>query len=148
MKQDSAWLMCFTELFMKVKLQSEIPLDHLLPPSCMYCGWHHLFISISVYYVGPDGWKKLSGDDVGELHYQYNPVQEAFVEQQMAEVPAAWTWSAAWCELGPCIQGPWTVEAPCLWTLPCFVSSMLRDLFWDLLMFLSNLYAVIIPMWL
>ncbi|KAM0928116.1 hypothetical protein ACQ4PT_002280 [Festuca glaucescens] len=44
---------------------------------------------VSVYYVGPDGWKKLSGDDVGELHYQYNPVQEAFVEQQMAEVPAA-----------------------------------------------------------
>ncbi|KAM0928121.1 hypothetical protein ACQ4PT_002283 [Festuca glaucescens] len=44
---------------------------------------------VSVYYVGPEGWKKLSGDDVGELHYQYNPVQEGFVEQQMAEVPAA-----------------------------------------------------------
>ncbi|KAB5545179.1 hypothetical protein DKX38_013291 [Salix brachista] len=28
----------------------------------------------SVYYVGPDGWKKLSGDDVSELHYKYYPV--------------------------------------------------------------------------
>jgi hypothetical protein len=29
---------------------------------------------LSVYYVGPQGWKKLSGDDVGELHYKYYPV--------------------------------------------------------------------------
>ncbi|XP_060212402.1 proteasome subunit beta type-5 [Lycium barbarum] len=43
----------------------------------------------SVYHVGPNGWKKLSGDDVGELHYNYYPVEVAAVEQEMAEVPAA-----------------------------------------------------------
>ncbi|KAJ8615776.1 hypothetical protein MRB53_035148 [Persea americana] len=42
----------------------------------------------SVYYVGPDGWKKLSGDDVGELHYKYYPVVPSSVEQEMAEVAA------------------------------------------------------------
>ncbi|BFG16144.1 hypothetical protein CerSpe_024180 [Prunus speciosa] len=31
----------------------------------------------SVYHVGPNGWKKLSGDDVGELHYHYYPVVQA-----------------------------------------------------------------------
>ncbi|KAJ8447753.1 hypothetical protein Cgig2_015116 [Carnegiea gigantea] len=45
---------------------------------------------VSVYYVGPDGWKKLSGDDVGELHYHYYPVVPAeVVEQEMAEVGGA-----------------------------------------------------------
>eukprot|EP00246_Nothoceros_aenigmaticus_P008988 TRINITY_DN24268_c0_g1_i1.p1 TRINITY_DN24268_c0_g1~~TRINITY_DN24268_c0_g1_i1.p1 ORF type:complete len:276 (+),score=40.75 TRINITY_DN24268_c0_g1_i1:205-1032(+) len=39
----------------------------------------------SVYYVGPDGWKKMSGDDVGELHYKYYPVAEEVVEQEMVE---------------------------------------------------------------
>ncbi|KAJ0095872.1 hypothetical protein Patl1_16909 [Pistacia atlantica] len=39
----------------------------------------------SVYHVGPNGWKKLSGDDVGELYYQYNPVSTSTVEQEMAE---------------------------------------------------------------
>ncbi|KAH9708302.1 proteasome subunit beta type-5-B [Citrus sinensis] len=34
----------------------------------------------SVYYVGPNGWKKLSGDDVGELHYHYYPVTPNPVE--------------------------------------------------------------------
>ncbi|EXC06139.1 Proteasome subunit beta type-5 [Morus notabilis] len=43
----------------------------------------------SVYYVGPDGWKKLSGDDVGELHYKYYPVTAGTVEQEMAEVSGA-----------------------------------------------------------
>ncbi|KAK9707546.1 hypothetical protein RND81_07G204200 [Saponaria officinalis] len=44
----------------------------------------------SVYHVGPDGWKKLSGDDVGELHYEYYPiVPSTTVEQEMAEVGAA-----------------------------------------------------------
>ncbi|CAN0929249.1 Proteasome subunit beta type-5 [Linum grandiflorum] len=43
----------------------------------------------SVYYVGPDGWKKLSGDDVGDLHYMYNPVAPSTVEQEMVEVSAA-----------------------------------------------------------
>ncbi|KAH7684992.1 Peptidase T1A proteasome beta-subunit protein [Dioscorea alata] len=43
----------------------------------------------SVYFVGPNGWKKMSGDDVGELHYKYYPVTTTPVEQEMAEVPAA-----------------------------------------------------------
>lgn len=42
----------------------------------------------SVYYVGPTGWKKLSGDDVGELHYHYNPVTPTIVEQEMVEAAA------------------------------------------------------------
>ncbi|MQM09737.1 hypothetical protein Taro_042611, partial [Colocasia esculenta] len=41
----------------------------------------------SVYHVGPDGWKKLSGDDVGELHYHYYPVTPSPVEQEMVEIP-------------------------------------------------------------
>ncbi|GAB4838469.1 hypothetical protein Ancab_028013 [Ancistrocladus abbreviatus] len=40
----------------------------------------------SVYYVGPEGWKKLSGDDVGELHYKYYPVTPTVAEQEMAEL--------------------------------------------------------------
>jgi len=42
----------------------------------------------SVYHVGPNGWKKLSGDDVGELHYTYYPVTPETVEQEMVEVAA------------------------------------------------------------
>ncbi|RZC74666.1 hypothetical protein C5167_050147 [Papaver somniferum] len=42
-----------------------------------------------VYYVGPDGWKKMSGNDVGELHYSYYPVVPSVVEQEMTEVPVA-----------------------------------------------------------
>eukprot|EP00250_Pteridium_aquilinum_P007726 c17391_g1_i1 orf=140-970(+) len=42
----------------------------------------------SVYYVGPEGWKKLTGDDVSELHYKYYPVAEAVVEQEMIEASA------------------------------------------------------------
>ncbi|KAK7844467.1 proteasome subunit beta type-5 [Quercus suber] len=38
-----------------------------------------------VYYVGLDGWKKLFGDDVGELHYHYNPVMRSTVEHEMVE---------------------------------------------------------------
>ncbi|AQL02033.1 Proteasome subunit beta type [Zea mays] len=44
---------------------------------------------VSVYHVGPDGWTKLSGDDVGELHYHYYPVQKTPVEQEMADAPTA-----------------------------------------------------------
>ncbi|KAJ3694376.1 hypothetical protein LUZ60_009856 [Juncus effusus] len=44
---------------------------------------------VSVYHVGPDGWKKLSGDDVTELHYKYYPVEAAPVEQEMTDVPPA-----------------------------------------------------------
>lgn len=29
--------------------------------------------TVSVYHVGPDGWTKVSGTDVSELHYQYYP---------------------------------------------------------------------------
>ncbi|CAM6129831.1 unnamed protein product [Calypogeia fissa] len=39
----------------------------------------------SVYYVGPEGWVKKSGDDVGELHYKYYPITEPIVEQEMGE---------------------------------------------------------------
>jgi 20S proteasome subunit beta 5 len=28
---------------------------------------------VSVYHVTKQGWTKVSGDDVGELHYHYNP---------------------------------------------------------------------------
>lgn len=44
---------------------------------------------VSVYHVGPNGWKKLSGDDVGELHYKYYPVEPTAVEQEMTEVSIA-----------------------------------------------------------
>lgn len=50
--------------------------------------WNILFEP--VYHVGPDGWKKLSGDDVGELHYKYYPVMPSTVEQEMSEVAGAW----------------------------------------------------------
>ncbi|KAJ7530749.1 hypothetical protein O6H91_14G017300 [Diphasiastrum complanatum] len=39
----------------------------------------------SVYYVGPEGWKKIAGDDVSELHYKYYPVSQPVVEQEMVE---------------------------------------------------------------
>ncbi|KAH0866327.1 hypothetical protein HID58_083538 [Brassica napus] len=42
----------------------------------------------SVYHVGPNGWTKLSGDDVGELHYHYYPVPPAIAEQVMEEAAA------------------------------------------------------------
>lgn len=51
--------------------------------------YSNLWCYLSVYYVGPDGWKKLSGDDVGELHYKYYPVEPAVVEQEMTEVSGA-----------------------------------------------------------
>jgi 20S proteasome subunit beta 5 len=41
--------------------------------------------------VGPDGWKKLSGDDVGELHYHYHPVKKTLVEHVMGDAPSAST---------------------------------------------------------
>lgn len=31
----------------------------------------------AVYHVTADGWKKVRGDDVGELHYEYYPTPEA-----------------------------------------------------------------------
>eukprot|EP00959_Pyramimonas_sp_CCMP1952_P240048 5016553-Pyramimonas_sp.AAC.1 len=31
--------------------------------------------TVSVYHVTQDGWTKVSGDDVGELHYHYNPAE-------------------------------------------------------------------------
>jgi 20S proteasome subunit beta 5 len=40
----------------------------------------------SVYYVGPQGFKKMSGDDVGELHYKYYPIPEPTVEAEMEDV--------------------------------------------------------------
>ncbi|KAL0004536.1 hypothetical protein SO802_012097 [Lithocarpus litseifolius] len=43
----------------------------------------------NVCYVGHSGWKKLSGDDVGELHYKYYLVMPSTVEQEMVEVAGA-----------------------------------------------------------
>ncbi|KAK1405081.1 Proteasome endopeptidase complex [Heracleum sosnowskyi] len=43
----------------------------------------------SVYYVGPDGWKNLSGNDVGKLHYQYNPVEPVVIRHDMDVVSGA-----------------------------------------------------------
>lgn len=31
----------------------------------------------AVYHVTKDGWKKVRGDDVGQLHYKYYPAAEA-----------------------------------------------------------------------
>lgn len=46
----------------------------------------------AVYYVGPEGWVKKSGDDVGELHYKYYPIAEPIVEQEMGEaVSTSWS---------------------------------------------------------
>ncbi|CAI5949295.1 unnamed protein product [Closterium sp. NIES-65] len=38
----------------------------------------------SVYHVGPEGWKKVSGDDVTELHYKYYPLKEEVKEEAEA----------------------------------------------------------------
>ncbi|CAK0786211.1 Proteasome subunit beta type-5-B [Coccomyxa viridis] len=32
--------------------------------------------TVSVYHVTADGWKKVRGDDVGQLHYKYYPTRE------------------------------------------------------------------------
>ena len=32
---------------------------------------------LPVYHVTKDGWKKVRGEDVGQLHYQYYPAAEA-----------------------------------------------------------------------
>lgn len=55
---------------------------------CLYFTFNELTFE-SVYHVGPNGWKKLSGDDVGELHYKYYPVMPSTVEQEMVEVAGA-----------------------------------------------------------
>ncbi|CAD7701081.1 unnamed protein product [Ostreobium quekettii] len=31
--------------------------------------------TVSAYLITPDGWKKMLGSDVGDLHYEYNPTQ-------------------------------------------------------------------------
>ncbi|CAK9166548.1 unnamed protein product [Ilex paraguariensis] len=50
----------------------------------------HMTLDLSlVYHVGPKGWKKLSGDDIGELHYMYYPVEPTIVEQEMTELSVA-----------------------------------------------------------
>ena len=33
--------------------------------------------TVSVYHVTKDGWKKVMGDDVGDLHFQYYPQPES-----------------------------------------------------------------------
>lgn len=63
---------------------SVVCLFHGLSVFCHCNSW-----IVSVYHVGPDGWKKLSGDDVGELHYHYYPAEVAAVDHEMTEVPVA-----------------------------------------------------------
>ena len=46
--------------------------------------------TVSVYYVNKDGWTKVSGDDVGDLHYKYykdgkNPATNANTFESMME---------------------------------------------------------------
>ncbi|KAF5746475.1 hypothetical protein HS088_TW06G00646 [Tripterygium wilfordii] len=54
------------------------------------CNLYKMFDRLfHVYSCGPNGWKKLSGDDVGELHYKYYPVTPGTVEQEMTEVAGA-----------------------------------------------------------
>ena len=36
-----------------------------------------LIVWRAVYHVTKDGWKKVRGDDVGQLHYKYYPAPEA-----------------------------------------------------------------------
>ena len=38
--------------------------------------------TVSVYHVGPDGWTKMSGTDVGELHYEYYPADPIATEAE------------------------------------------------------------------
>lgn len=38
---------------------------------------HQTVMVAAVYHVTADGWKKVRGDDVGELHYEYYPAPEA-----------------------------------------------------------------------
>lgn len=46
--------------------------------SCTLVAMHCLSGDVSaVYHVTADGWKKVRGDDVGELHYEYYPTPEA-----------------------------------------------------------------------
>eukprot|EP00244_Chara_vulgaris_P011529 TRINITY_DN5748_c0_g2_i2.p1 TRINITY_DN5748_c0_g2~~TRINITY_DN5748_c0_g2_i2.p1 ORF type:complete len:289 (+),score=47.38 TRINITY_DN5748_c0_g2_i2:310-1176(+) len=45
--------------------------------------------TVSVYHIGPDGWEKVSGDDVNDLHYAYYPVpstNQMPPEQSMTDV--------------------------------------------------------------
>eukprot|EP00475_Leptophrys_vorax_P034295 TRINITY_DN5512_c0_g1_i1.p1 TRINITY_DN5512_c0_g1~~TRINITY_DN5512_c0_g1_i1.p1 ORF type:complete len:269 (+),score=6.01 TRINITY_DN5512_c0_g1_i1:97-903(+) len=42
--------------------------------------------TVSVYHVGPEGWRKVSGDDVNDLHYKYYPVKTEATEAVMAEL--------------------------------------------------------------
>ena len=59
---------------------------------CTYACFHELICVfncafLSVYYVGANGWTKLSGDDVSELHNKYYPTvpTEASEPDQMVE---------------------------------------------------------------
>lgn len=79
--------------------ESKYRVHNLEKELCEFACWHLnlLWFYVSVYYVGPDGWKKLSGDDVGELHYKYYPVVPSSVEHEMAEVAATWE---VWLSMG------------------------------------------------
>ena len=92
---DDLFIMQHSVMELVVELQAVLTLSlslslpcgiHTNVCSCVY-GLNMYFLL--VYYVGPNGWKKLSGDDVGELHYKYYPVMPSTVEQEMVEVAGA-----------------------------------------------------------
>jgi hypothetical protein len=55
---------------------------------CAKLGGDYPVECCAVYHVGKDGWTKVSGDDVGELHYKYYPVPDPKAEAQDANAAA------------------------------------------------------------
>lgn len=89
--QDGLFIMQHSVMELVVALPAVM---HFSPSSPCYlfiflCAYwlNHDLRFMAVYHVGPNGWTKLSGDDVGELHYKYYPVEAEVVEQEMAELP-------------------------------------------------------------
>ena len=82
-------LLAVLSLSFSFSLSLSISLSLFLNTAHPWSQYNLNLFSFSVYYVGPDGWKKLSGDDVGELHYHYYPVMPSTVEQEMVEVTGA-----------------------------------------------------------
>uniref|UniRef100_A0A7N2L8Z7 Proteasome endopeptidase complex n=1 Tax=Quercus lobata TaxID=97700 RepID=A0A7N2L8Z7_QUELO len=52
-------------------------------------GYHYDMSIEEAAELARSGWKKLSGDGVGELHYKYYLVMPSTVEQEMVEVAGA-----------------------------------------------------------
>ncbi|CAI9782899.1 unnamed protein product [Fraxinus pennsylvanica] len=50
---------------------------------------HSPLVTKLVHNIRPNEWTKLSGNDVGEFHYKYYPVEAELVEQEIAEFSVA-----------------------------------------------------------